>query len=91
MTHHDAYSLARIDETLDSLAHTSDFTTLHLASGYWQVELEESVKERQPFLLQVGTMNSTYALWLNQCPRNLPAAHGVYPCRVNPHTVPHLP
>ena len=46
MTHCDAYPLPQIDETLDSLAHASVFTTLDLASGFWQVELEESAKEK---------------------------------------------
>lgn len=34
-THQDAYSLPRIDATLDSLAGCRYLTTLDLASGYW--------------------------------------------------------
>ena len=49
MTHHDAYSLLRIDATLDLLAGSTLFTTLDLASGYWQVELEPSSKEKAAF------------------------------------------
>ena len=49
ITHHDAYPLPRVDETLDSLAYASVFTTLDLALGYWQVELEESAKEKTAF------------------------------------------
>ena len=36
-TRHDTYPLPRIDDTLGSLVHAVLFTTLDLASGYWQV------------------------------------------------------
>ena len=38
----DAYSLPRIEDTLDSLNGACIFTSLDLKSGYWQVELDES-------------------------------------------------
>ena len=37
----DAYSLPRIEDTIDSLNGTCIFTSLDLKSGYWQVELDE--------------------------------------------------
>ena len=37
----DAYSLPRIEDTLDSLNGACIFTSLDLKSGYWQVELDE--------------------------------------------------
>ena len=51
VTHQDAYPLPSVDETLESLAGSTYFTTLDLASGYWQVKIDENSKERQPFLL----------------------------------------
>ena len=41
ITQRDSYPLPRIDETLEALA-GSQYTTLDLASGYWQVEMEEA-------------------------------------------------
>ena len=49
VTHRDAYPLPRTDATLDSFAGCKYFTTLDLASGYWQVTLEESDKEKTAF------------------------------------------
>ena len=54
VTHRDAYPLPRIDATLDSLSDCSLFTTLDLASGYWQVEVAESDKEKTAFSTPQG-------------------------------------
>ena len=40
----DAYSLPRIDETLDCLGVSIIYTSLDLKSGYWQVEMDEMSK-----------------------------------------------
>ena len=45
----DAYSLPRIDETLDCLGGAIIFTSLDLKSGYWQVEMEEELKPLTAF------------------------------------------
>ena len=45
----DAYSLPRIEETLDCLNGAQWFTSLDLKSGYWQVELNEESKALTAF------------------------------------------
>ena len=45
----DAYSLPRIEETLDCLNGAKIFTSLDLKSGYWQVEMEEGSKPLTAF------------------------------------------
>ena len=47
----DAYPLPQINDLIDSLEGHSYFTTLDLASGYWQVELDESSKEKSAFVI----------------------------------------
>lgn len=45
----DAYSLPRIEETMDSLAGSKYFSKLDLRSGYWQVEIKEEDKYKTAF------------------------------------------
>ena len=45
----DTYSLPQIDETLDSLQGSQWFSSLHLKSGYWQVEMDEESKPLTAF------------------------------------------
>ena len=52
----DAYPLPQINDLIDSLAGHSYFTTLDLASGYWQVELDESSKEKSAFVIPGGNL-----------------------------------
>ena len=46
LTKKDSFPLPRLDDTLNSLYGKKFFTTLDLASGYWQIELDESSKEK---------------------------------------------
>jgi len=48
-THKDVYPLPRIHDSLDALRGSQYFSTLDLTSGYWQMELEESAKEKAAF------------------------------------------
>ena len=51
----DAYALPRIDDTLDALSGTDCFSTLDLASGYWQVGMEEEeAKQKSAFVCGEG-------------------------------------
>ena len=46
VTRKDAYPLPSIDVTVDALHGSQYFSTLDLVSGYWQVEVEESDREK---------------------------------------------
>ena len=54
MTQKDAYPLPRIDEALEALTGSQFFTTLDLASGYWQVEMEEADRKKTAFSTREG-------------------------------------
>ena len=50
----DAYPLPRIDDTLDMLAGKRWFSTLDLASGYWQVSLSLEARCKTAFATHSG-------------------------------------
>ena len=50
----EAYPLPRIDDTLDMLADKQWFSTLDLASGYWQVSLSPDARCRTAFATHSG-------------------------------------
>ena len=54
VTRKDAYVLPRIDDTLDALSSSKWFSTLDLASGYWQMEVAPEDKEKTAFCTQEG-------------------------------------
>ena len=47
----DNYALPRVDEILDSLSGNKFFSLLDMKSGYHQIEIEESNKERTAFIV----------------------------------------
>ena len=54
ITKKDAYPLPRIDEMLNALSGCSWFSTLDLASGYWQVAMDPQDKEKTAFTTRYG-------------------------------------
>lgn len=54
ITEKDAYPLPRVDDNLDALAGARLFSTLDLASGYWQVEMHPEDREKTAFCTRYG-------------------------------------
>jgi hypothetical protein len=55
VTKKDNYPLPRIDEIMDSLNEAKWFTTLDLASGYWQIKVKPEDQEKTAFITKFGT------------------------------------
>ena len=52
----DTYPLPRIDDTLDRLSNSRYFSTLDMASGYWQLSLNPNDREKTSFAVPgIGT------------------------------------
>lgn len=58
-TKKDVHPLPRVDDVLDMLQGSCFFTTLDMASGYWQVPIREADKEKTAFATGSGLYEST--------------------------------
>lgn len=54
LTHKDAFPLPRIEESLTCLKQSRWFSTLDLASGYWQVEVDPQDRKKTAFTTPLG-------------------------------------
>ena len=54
ITKKDVYPLPRIDDILDTLGNSRYFTTLDLASGFWQIEMDPATREKSAFTTHCG-------------------------------------
>ena len=54
ITEKDAYPIPRIDDSLDALSGAKWFCTLDLASGYWQVKMDEDASRKSAFATTSG-------------------------------------
>ena len=59
VTKPDAYSLPRIADMLDALAHCQYFSTLDLTSGFWQISMDLKDQEKTAFSTKFGTYEFT--------------------------------
>ena len=54
----DLFLLPRIDDLLDQLGKARFFTTLDLASGYWQIKVHENSQQKTAFITHQGLYES---------------------------------
>lgn len=54
ITKKDVYPLPRIDETLEALGRARYFSSLDLASGYWQIAMADEDREKTAFITRYG-------------------------------------
>ena len=63
VTDRDSYPLPRIDEIIDELSEAKIFSSLDATSGYYQIELSDSSKDKTAFRWKKGLYEYSYAIW----------------------------
>ena len=68
----DTFPLPRIDDLQDQLGQSWFFSTLDLASGYWQIRIHPDSRKKTTFVTPQG-LSFGSCLWADQCPICVPA------------------
>ena len=59
VTKKDVFPLPLIEECIDTLSGTEFFSTLDMASGYWQIKLDEADRHKTAFITKYGLFEHT--------------------------------
>jgi hypothetical protein len=59
VTKKEIYAIPRVDDMIDSLGNANYFTALDLASGYFQIPIEQESKEKTAFISWKGNLPIT--------------------------------
>jgi hypothetical protein len=59
VTRKDVYPLPLVEECIDTLSGTHFFSTLNMASGYWQIEMAEEDRHKTAFITKYGLFEFT--------------------------------
>ena len=89
VTKKDAHPLPRIDDTLDALSGAKMFSTLDLASGYWQVEFDPDDPEKTAFVTHQGLYE--FNVMSVQCTKHFLTVNGVRFNRTSMFDMPAIP
>ena len=80
LTVKDAYPLPRIDDSLRLLGNQQWFSTMDLASGYWQVAMSPDAQKKAAFVTNEGLFQFQFRVIpvprTVQCPGYVRTAHG---------------
>ena len=83
-TKKDSYPLPRIQEALESLVGAAYFSCLDLKSGFWQIKMEEVLKQYTTFTVgNFAFLDAIVFFWAMQYTGNIPEAYAELPGELN--------
>ena len=77
--------LPQIQEAIESLVSTGYFFCLGLKAGFWQIAMDEVLKQYTAFTMgNLGFFMQMYAIWTAQCPSHVSKVNAELPRGTEP-------